>query len=69
VLIGREISHEIDLLESVTESLNGISGSELQCIFRSWVERVEKLIEAGGIICPRKSSHRPCFILDRLVYG
>jgi hypothetical protein len=32
-LIGREIPDEIDLLEAVIETLNGISDTELQCVF------------------------------------
>jgi hypothetical protein len=35
VVIGREIRDEIDLLEVVTEILNGIPGAELQRVFRS----------------------------------
>jgi hypothetical protein len=35
VLIGREISDEIDLLEVVTEILSGISHDELQAVVRS----------------------------------
>jgi hypothetical protein len=34
-LIGREIPDEIDLLEAVTDILNGISDAELQRVFRS----------------------------------
>jgi hypothetical protein len=34
-LIGQEIPDEIDLLEAVTEILNGISDGELQCVFRN----------------------------------
>jgi hypothetical protein len=47
-LIGREIPDEIDLLEAVAEILHGISNVELQRIFRSWVERVERVIDGGG---------------------
>jgi hypothetical protein len=47
-LIGREISHEIDLHEVVTEILSGISHDELQGVFRSWVERVQAVIDANG---------------------
>jgi hypothetical protein len=47
-LTGPEIPDEIDLLEEVTETLNGISGAELQRVFQSWIERVEKVIDAGG---------------------
>jgi hypothetical protein len=47
-LIGREISDEIDLLEVVTEILSGISHDELQAVFRSWVERVQVVIDANG---------------------
>jgi hypothetical protein len=51
-LIGREIPDEIDLLEAVIEIFNGISGAELQRVFRSSVERVEKVIDAGGDYLP-----------------
>jgi hypothetical protein len=47
-LIGRENPDEADLLEAVTEILNGISDAELQRILRSWTESVESVIEAGG---------------------
>jgi hypothetical protein len=40
----REIPDEIDLPEVVTEILNGISDAELQCIFRSWIDHVERVI-------------------------
>jgi hypothetical protein len=36
VLIGRAISHEINLLDVVTEILSGSSHHELQAVFRSW---------------------------------
>jgi hypothetical protein len=41
--IGRKIPDEIDFLEAVTETLNSISGAELQCVFRSWIEDVENV--------------------------
>jgi hypothetical protein len=41
-----EIPDEINLLETVTEALNGISGAELQCVFQSWIKRVETMIDA-----------------------
>jgi hypothetical protein len=47
-LVGREISNEIDPFETVTEMLNGIFDAELQRVFRSWIERVERAIDAGG---------------------
>jgi hypothetical protein len=47
-LIGREISDAIDLLEVVTEILSGISHDELQVVFRSWVKRLQALIDANG---------------------
>jgi histone-lysine N-methyltransferase SETMAR len=46
-LIGREISDEIDLLEVATEILSSISHAELQVVFRSWVERVQAVIDAN----------------------
>jgi hypothetical protein len=48
VRIGRENPDEIDLLEAVTEILNGISDGELQHLFRSRIERVERVIDAAG---------------------
>jgi hypothetical protein len=48
-LIGREIPDETNLLEAVTEILNGISDAELQRVFRSWIGRVDKVIAAGGV--------------------
>jgi hypothetical protein len=47
-LSGREILDEIGLLEAVTEILNGASDTELQRIFRGWIEGVERVIGAGG---------------------
>jgi hypothetical protein len=40
------------ILEAVIEVLNGVSGAELQCVFQSWIERVEKVIDAGGNYLP-----------------
>jgi hypothetical protein len=51
-LIAREILNEIDLLEAVTEILNDIVGAELQRVFRSWIERVEKVIDTGWDYLP-----------------
>jgi hypothetical protein len=48
VLIGREIPDESNLPEAIIESSNGISRAELQCVFRSWIERAERVIDAGG---------------------
>jgi hypothetical protein len=45
-LIQREIPDQIGLLEAVTEILSDISDAELQRVFRSWIERVEKVIDA-----------------------
>jgi histone-lysine N-methyltransferase SETMAR len=53
-LIGQEIPDEIRLLGAVTEILNGISRDELQCVFRSWIERVENVITAEGGMYPSK---------------
>jgi hypothetical protein len=44
--IGQKIPDEIYFLERVIEILNGISDAELQCVFRSWVEHVERVIDA-----------------------
>jgi hypothetical protein len=48
VVIKREVSDEIDLIEAVSEILNDISDAELQRFFRSWIECVERVIDAGG---------------------
>jgi hypothetical protein len=45
-LIGHEIPNEIDLLEAVTEILNCISDAEMQGVIRSWIDRIEKVIDA-----------------------
>jgi hypothetical protein len=50
VLIGVEIPDEINFFEAVTEILNGISDAELQRVFRSQIEPIEKVSDAGGII-------------------
>jgi hypothetical protein len=43
----QEIPDEIDLLEAVAETLNGVSDAELQHVFRSWIELAERVIDAG----------------------
>jgi hypothetical protein len=47
-LIRREIPDVIGILEAATEILNGISDAELQHVFRSGIERAERVIDAGG---------------------
>jgi hypothetical protein len=47
-LIGRPIPDEIGLLDAVAEILHGISNVELQRVFRSWINPVERVTEAGG---------------------
>jgi hypothetical protein len=47
-LTKQEITDEIDRLETATEIVNSISDAELQRLFRSWIERVERVIDAGG---------------------
>jgi hypothetical protein len=47
-LLRREIPDEIDPLEIVIEILNGVSDAELQHVFRRWIHRVERIIQAGG---------------------
>jgi hypothetical protein len=47
-LIGRETLDEIDLLESVTDILNGISGAELQSVFQGRIELGERVTDARG---------------------
>jgi hypothetical protein len=41
-------SHEIGLLEAVTEIVNDISNAELQRVFRCWIEFVQKAIDPEG---------------------
>jgi hypothetical protein len=48
VLIGQEIPDEIGLFERVTEILGGISGNELQAVFRNWIEPDQSVIDADG---------------------
>jgi hypothetical protein len=51
-LIGQEIPDEIALLELVTEVLRGISGNELQAIFRNWIEPGQGMVDADeGYLC------------------
>jgi hypothetical protein len=45
-LIWREILDETNLIEAVIRILNGISGAELQCVFRNWIEGIERVIGA-----------------------
>jgi hypothetical protein len=40
-LIEQEIPDEIGLLKIVTDILDGISGAELQAVFRTWIERTQ----------------------------
>jgi hypothetical protein len=47
-LVGQRIPDHIDFLEAVAEILNGISDTELQCGCRSWIEHVERVIDAGS---------------------
>jgi hypothetical protein len=48
VLIGQEIPDEIALLERVTAILGGISGDELQAVFRNGIEPDQGVIDADG---------------------
>jgi hypothetical protein len=72
-LIGREIPDEIDFLESVTQILNGIADDELQCVFRSWIERVERVIDARvlfdgvNILIFPVSFHIDSFMASRII--
>jgi hypothetical protein len=43
---GQDISDEISLLDVVAEILNVISTDEPQRVFRSWIERIEKVTAA-----------------------
>jgi hypothetical protein len=47
----RAIPDEIDLLKAITEILNGLSDTKWQDVFRSWIERVEMVIDAGRGSC------------------
>jgi hypothetical protein len=46
VLVRQAISNEINIHEAVTEILNGTSDAGLQRVFPSWIERVERVIDA-----------------------
>jgi hypothetical protein len=46
VLIGREIPDGGYIRKAIAGILKGISDPELQCIFRNWIERVERVINA-----------------------
>jgi hypothetical protein len=48
-LVSWEIIDEINLLEELTEILNGISDSELQRIFRRGIEYIEKYWRRKGL--------------------
>jgi hypothetical protein len=41
---------EIALHATIIDMLNSLSEAELQNAFRSWIERVETWIDAGGVI-------------------
>jgi hypothetical protein len=47
-LIGQEIPDETELFEAVTEMLGGFWGSELQVVFRNWIESEHDVIDADG---------------------
>jgi hypothetical protein len=47
-MVRWEIVDEINLLEVVIEILNGILAAELQRVFPGWIERGERVIDAGG---------------------
>jgi hypothetical protein len=47
VLIWHEIPDEIDLLEIMTQLLDGIWDDELQAVFRSSIECVQNVIDAN----------------------
>jgi hypothetical protein len=47
-LIDQEIPDEINIHEAVTEIGNDVSNAELQRVFQSWIERVERVFDAGG---------------------
>jgi hypothetical protein len=38
---------EITVFEIVTNLLDGVSGNELQAVFRSWIEHVQGVIDAN----------------------
>jgi hypothetical protein len=45
-----DIPDEISLFEVGTDILNDTSYAELQRVFRSWIERVERAIDAGDYL-------------------
>jgi hypothetical protein len=47
-LIGQEILDEIGLFEAGSDILNTISPAELQRVFRSWIDRIERVIATEG---------------------
>jgi hypothetical protein len=47
-LTGQESPDQIALLEALTEILRGISGNELQTVFRNWIERAQGVIDPDG---------------------
>jgi hypothetical protein len=47
-LIEAEVPGQINLPEAVIEILSGLSDAELQCVFRSWIEHIERMLETGG---------------------
>jgi CheY-specific phosphatase CheX len=60
IIIVQEILDEIDLLEIVTQILNGISDEELQVISHSWIECVQNIINANrNYRVSKKSCRRP----------
>jgi hypothetical protein len=46
-LIGQEIPDGLGLFEIMTVILDGISGNELQAVFRNWIEHVQGVIHAN----------------------
>jgi hypothetical protein len=51
-LVGQSIPDEVGLFEAVAEVLNGLSGAESQNAFRSWIERIEQVSDAGEDYLP-----------------
>jgi hypothetical protein len=62
VLIGREIPNNISLLQVVSVILDALSDPESQRVFQSWIEQIERVIDARGnyltsSIFPSSPSH------------
>jgi hypothetical protein len=51
LLVGQTFSEPEQLLEGITEFLNGTQPREVVAVFRHWVERVRWVLEKNGDYC------------------